>query len=83
METFTENVLGRNFALYFTAYLSIALSNILSHSKTIKNAKKLSVFVKATLVVYLIFYKLGFFESLIIFLERLIKLITGIFDLQN
>ena len=47
METFTENVLGRNFALYFTAYLSIALSNILSHSKTIKNAKKLSVFGKS------------------------------------
>ena len=28
----------------FTSYLSIALSKILPHSKTIKNAKKLSVF---------------------------------------
>ena len=32
-----------------------------------------------TLVVYLIFYKLIFFETLI-FLESKIKLITGIFD---
>ena len=44
METFTENSLRRNFALHFTSYLSIALSKILPHSKTIKNAKKLSVF---------------------------------------
>ena len=44
METFTENSLQRNFALHFTYYLSIALSKILHHSKTIKKAKKLSVF---------------------------------------
>ena len=43
-ETFTENLLRSNFALNFTSYLSIALSRILTHSKTIKNAKKLSVF---------------------------------------
>ena len=29
------------------------------------------------------FYKLSFFESLIIFLEPTIKLITGIFDFQK
>ena len=39
--------------------------------------------VKATLVVYLIFYKLIFFETLIIFLEPKIKLIKGIIDLQK
>ena len=44
METFTESSLQRNFALHFTSYLSIALSKILAHSKTIKNAKKLLVF---------------------------------------
>ena len=43
-ETFIENSLRCNFALHFTSYLSIALSKILPHSKTIKNAKKLSVF---------------------------------------
>ena len=43
-KTLTENYLRRNFALHFTSYLSIALSKILPHSKTIKNAKKLSVF---------------------------------------
>ena len=42
--TFTENELRRNFALHFTSYLSIAVSKILFHSKTIKNANKLSVF---------------------------------------
>ena len=31
-------------ALHITSYLSTALSKILPHSKTIKNAKKLSVF---------------------------------------
>ena len=44
METFTENKLRPNSALHFTSYLSIALSKILSHSKTIKSPKKLSVF---------------------------------------
>ena len=43
-KTFTENYIRRNFALHFTSYLSIALSKILPHSKTIKNGKKLSVF---------------------------------------
>ena len=43
-ETFIENSLRCNFALHFTSYLSIALSKILPHSKTIKNAKKVSVF---------------------------------------
>ena len=46
-ETFTENSWQRNFALHFTSYLSIALSKILPHSETIKNAKKLSVFVES------------------------------------
>ena len=36
-----------------------------------------------TLVVNLIFSKLIFFETLIIFLEPAIKLIRGIFDLQK
>ena len=36
-----------------------------------------------TVVVYLIFHKLIFFESLFIFLEPTIKLITRIFDLQS
>ena len=44
METFIENQLQRNFSLHLISYLSIALSKLLSHSKTIKNAKKLSVF---------------------------------------
>ena len=39
--------------------------------------------MKTTLVVYSIFYKLKFLESLIIFLEPAIKLITGIYDLQK
>ena len=46
MKVFTESWLGCNFALNFTSYLSIAISKILPHSKTIKNAKKLSVFGK-------------------------------------
>ena len=40
-------------------------------------------FMKTTLAVYLIVYKLRFFESLIIFLESTIKLITEIFYLQR
>ena len=39
--------------------------------------------MKTTLAVYLIFYKHIFFDSLIIFLEPTIKLITWIFDLQK
>ena len=45
-KTFTEKKLGHTFALHFTSYLSIALSKILPHSKTIENAKKLLVFGK-------------------------------------
>ena len=70
-----------NLALHSTSYLSIALSKILSHSKTIKTLRNCRYLVKMTLVVYLIFYKLIFFETLIIFLELTIKLITRIFDL--
>ena len=43
---FTEKQLGHNFAFHFTSYLSISLSKILPHSKTIKNAKKFLVFGK-------------------------------------
>ena len=43
-KTFTERYFERNFALHFTSYLSFALFKILLHSKTVKNAKKLSVF---------------------------------------
>ena len=46
METSTEKSSGRNFTLHFTSYLSIVLLEILPHSKTIKNANKLSVFGK-------------------------------------
>ena len=45
------------------------------HSKTIRNDKTKN---NKTLTVYLIFYKLIFFENVIIFLEPTIKLITGI-----
>ena len=48
--------------------------------KTLRNCRYL---VKTTLAIYLIFYKLIFFETLIIFLESAIKLIKGIFDLQK
>ena len=48
--------------------------------ETLRNCRYL---VKTTLVVYLFFHKLLFFETLIIFLESTIKLIIGIFDLQN
>ena len=41
---FAENSLRLNFALHITSYLSIGLSKILLHSKTVKNAKKLSEF---------------------------------------
>ena len=60
------------------------LSEILPHSKTIKNAKKLSVFGKNdSCGLSIFFYKLIFPESLIIFLEPTIKLIARIFDLQK
>ena len=40
----TEKKLEHNFALHFTSFLSIALFKILPHSKTIKIAKKFSIF---------------------------------------
>ena len=43
-ETFKEKELGHNSAVHITSYLSIALFKILPHSKTTKDAKKLSVF---------------------------------------
>ena len=36
--------LGHNSALHVTSYLSIALSEILLHSKIVKNAKKFLIF---------------------------------------
>ena len=48
-----------------------------------KNAKKLSVFDKNESRCLSNFYRLIFFESLIILLEPTIKLITEIFDLQK
>ena len=80
METFTENSLRRKFALHFPSYLSIALSKILPNSKTRKNGKKSSVFAENDSRRLSNFYKLIFFEFLIIYLESTIKLITGIFD---
>ena len=71
-ETFTEKKLGRKCTLHFTFYLSIALSKILPYSKTVKNTKK------TTLAVYQTFYKLVFFETLIMLLEPTTKLITEI-----
>ena len=82
-ETFTENLLRRNFTLHFTSYLSIALSKILPHSKTIKTLRNCQYLVKTTLAVYLIFYKFKFFGIFIIFLESAIKFITGIFDFRK
>ena len=48
--------------------------------KTLTNCRYL---VKTTLAVYLNFYKLIFFETLIKFVESPIKSITGIFDFQK
>ena len=53
---------------------------IQKQQKTLKNCWYL---VETTLAIYLAFYKLIFFESLIIFLESTIKLFIGIFDLQK
>ena len=78
-ETFTENQLRRNFALHFTSYLSIALSKILPHWKTIKNTKKLSVFGENESRRLSIFLTNVYFLKLWnIFLESTIKSITGI-----
>ena len=83
METFTEKILGHNSALHITSYSSVALSKnfpIQKQQKTLRNSWHL---VKTTLAVYLIFYKLVFFETLIIFRDTTIKLITGIFYFQK
>ena len=48
--------------------------------KTLRNCRCL---VKTNPTIYLIFYKLVFFETLIIFLEPTIKSITGIFDMKK
>ena len=61
----------------------MALSKILPHAETIKNAKKLSLFGENDSRRLSNFYELIFFESLVIFLEPSIKLITGIFDLHK
>ena len=55
---------------------------MLSHSKT-KNVKKLSVFGENDSRCLSKFMQSHIFESLIIFLEPTIKLITEIFDLQK
>ena len=43
-----------------------ALSKILPHPKTIKNGKKLSLFIKTTFIVYLNFYKIMLLEIFIV-----------------
>ena len=83
METFTEKILGHNSALHITSYSSVALSKnfpIQKQQKTLRNSWHL---VKTTLAVYLTFYKLVFFETLIIFRDTTIKLNTGIFYFQK
>ena len=83
MEIFTEKQLRCNFALHFISYLPIAPSKVLPHSKTIKNAKKLSVFDKKDSRRLSNFLQTRSFETLVIFLEPPIKLITDIFHLQK
>ena len=53
---------------------------LIQKKKKLRNCQYL---VKTTFAVYLVFYKLIFFESLIIFLKPTLKLITRIFDLQK
>ena len=81
MERFKQS--RRNFALNFTFYSFTALSKILPYSKTVKTLRSCRYLDKTTLVVYLIFYKLIFFETLILFPESLITLITGAFALKK
>ena len=81
MERFKQS--RRNFALNFTSYSFTALSKILPYSKTVKTLRSCRYLDKTTLVVYLIFYKLIFFETLILFPESLITLITGAFALKK
>ena len=51
--------------------------------KQLEILKNCQYLAKTTLGVCLIFYKLIFFETLIVFLESTIKLITRIFDFQK
>ena len=81
MERFKQS--RRNSALNFTSYSFTALSKILHYSKTVKTLRSCRYLDKTTLVVYLIFYKLIFFETLILFPESLITLITGAFALEK
>ena len=75
---------NRDRSLLFTSYLSTALLKILLYSKTIKNTKKLSVFGEnGTCRLYIFLQARIFFDTLIIFLEPIIELITEIFDLQK
>ena len=74
---------NRQFQGKLHRYLSIALFKTLPYSKTTKTLRNCLYLVKTTLFVDLIFHKLIFFESLIIFPEPTIKLITRIFDLQR
>ena len=66
-----------------TKTLQSCTATELSHSKTIKTLRNYRYLVKTTLVVYLIFYSVVFFETFIIFLETTTKVITGIFDFQK
>ena len=79
METFIEEWLERHCALHFVSFSSIEISKILD-LKTINMLSSSRYLVKTTLVTYLIFCKLVFFETLTIFLEATIKLITEIFE---
>ena len=68
-KTFTENSLQRNFALISLPIYPLHFPKfclIQKQQKTLRNCRYL---VKATLAVNLIFYKLIFFETLIIFLD--------------
>ena len=66
--TFTEKKLWHNSALHITSYLSFALSKILPNSKAIKTLRNCRYLGKTTLAVYLVFLKLIFFKTFIIFL---------------
>ena len=80
METFKENDVILHYISLPIDPLHFPIFCPIQKQKTLINCRYL---VKTTLAVYLIFCKLMFFETLIIFLESTIKLITGIFDFQN
>ena len=63
------------YPLHFSKFCPIQ-----KQQKTLRNCRYL---VKTTLAVNQIIYKRIFFETLVIFLESTIKLITGIFDFQK